>query len=116
MATVVIPASHGMPEATLHLSNEGTLADRWKIDVPDTLSAQQLRSNLEQQLSQLGDKNSWPSDVNDAYRMVTHHVLLAISEPQSDMNGRNDTGGRSDRSGQSNTSGTGSNTPPVGGP
>ena len=46
MATVIIPESHGLPQATLHFINEGTLTDAWRLDVPDSMDATALQSKL----------------------------------------------------------------------
>lgn len=77
IATVAVMASHGLPEASVPLIHE--LPDNWRIDVPDTLTAQKLASSVVAHLKAAHDmKDQWPADVNDAYAAVGHHVLLAI--------------------------------------
>jgi hypothetical protein len=77
VATVTIAASHRMPELTVPMIHE--FPDRWKIDVPDNLTAQQLHDRLLNQVTMLDEhKDSWPEDVNEAYRAVTHHILMAV--------------------------------------
>jgi len=78
IATVSIPASHGAPALTVPLIHEAT---GWRIDVPDSLDAGKLRSNLVAHLNEVyGMKDQWPADVNDAYRAVSHHVLMAVMD------------------------------------
>jgi hypothetical protein len=80
-ATVVIPASHGLPELSIPMVNEGTIMDAWRIDAPAHLDGQRLQQNLMQQLQQaLQAQQQWPADVNEAYLMVTHHVLVAVMD------------------------------------
>ena len=78
ISTVTIPASHGAPALTVPLIHE---AGGWKIDVPDTLDGAKLRSNLIAHLTEVQNmKDQWPSDVNEAYRAVAHHVLMAVMD------------------------------------
>jgi hypothetical protein len=78
IASVAIPASHGAPALTVPLIHE---ASGWKIDVPDTLDGAKLRSNLIAHLTEVQNmKAQWPSDVNEGYRAVAHHVLMAIMD------------------------------------
>jgi hypothetical protein len=51
----------------------------WRIQVPASLTAADLRLNLEKQISALNDKSAdWPKDESTAYRHVSDHVLMAI--------------------------------------
>ena len=78
ISTVTIPASHGAPALTVPLIHE---AGGWKIDVPDTLDGAKLRSNLIAHLTEVQNmKDQWPSDVNEGYRAVAHHVLMAVMD------------------------------------
>jgi hypothetical protein len=77
VAYVTVAASHILPELKVPLIHE--LPDMWKIDVPDSVTGQKLYDNLLKHLTMADEqKDQWPSDVNDAYRMVSHHVLMAI--------------------------------------
>jgi len=77
IAYVTVAASHGLPELKVPLIHE--LPDVWKIDVPDSVTGQKLYDNLLKHLTMANEqKDQWPSDVNDAYRAVSHHVLMAI--------------------------------------
>ncbi len=79
MATVMIPASHGLPTINVPLIHE--LPDAWRIDIPDTVDAAALRTNLQKHLAQAHQmKDQWPADANESYLAVAHHVLLAIFE------------------------------------
>jgi hypothetical protein len=91
VATVIIPASHNMPEASAILTREaganatgaaGASAETWKLDLPDSVDARQLQQNLARQLRSLNEaQTTWPAQANDAYNMVTHAVVLALSQP-----------------------------------
>jgi len=77
VATVVIAESHGMPGLSVPLVHE--MPDAWRIDAPNTLTAEKLRSNVIAHLQAAHSmKDQWPADVNQAYAAVTHHVLEAI--------------------------------------
>ena len=76
VATVKIAASHGMPELTVPLIHE---AGGWKIDIPDNVDSAKLRDNVSNALDKCqANKDKWPADANEAYRAITHKVLLAI--------------------------------------
>jgi len=91
IATIEVAASHGLPALTVPLIHE--FPDRWKIDVPDSYTSQQLHDNLLKHLTMLDEhKDQWPSDVNEAYRLVSHHVLMAVlNASDNDMNNMNRT-------------------------
>jgi hypothetical protein len=77
VAMVTVAKSHGLPELQVPLIHE--LPDLWKIDVPDNINGQKLYDNLLKHLTMANEqKDQWPSDVNDAYRSVAHHVLMAV--------------------------------------
>jgi hypothetical protein len=76
IATVKIAASHGMPELSVPMIHE---AGGWKIDIPDEVDATKLRDNVQNALTKMGEnKDKWSADPNEAYRAVTHKVLLSI--------------------------------------
>lgn len=85
VAIVTLPSSHNLPELNLSLIEGGM--NTWKLDVPDTLTGQQLYDQLLNHLTVFGDmSNQWPADVNEAYRMAAHHVFMAcynISVPHT---------------------------------
>jgi hypothetical protein len=76
---VDVGASHGLPELKIPLIHE--LPDMWKIDVPDSVTGQVLYDNVLKHLTMVNEhKDQWPSDENDGYRMVTHHLLMGIMD------------------------------------
>jgi hypothetical protein len=78
VATATIAASHGAPALTVPLIHE---AGGWKIDVPDTLDAARLRTNLIAHLTEVQNtKAQWPASADEACRAVTHHVLMAVMD------------------------------------
>ncbi len=77
VAVVSINGVDGLPALNTSMIHE--LPDRWKIDVPDNVDGQMIKDNLQKHLFALGqDAAKWPADVNEAYRLVTHHVLMAV--------------------------------------
>jgi len=79
LATVRVASSHGAPELTVPMIHEAP--DQWKIDVPDSLTADKLKQNVLAHLTQLGQqKDKWPANVNEAHALVTHHVLMALMD------------------------------------
>jgi len=77
VAYVTVAASHGLAELKVPLIHE--LPDMWKIDVPDRVDGKKLYDNVLKHLTMANEmKDKWPSDVNEGYRMVSHHVLMAI--------------------------------------
>jgi len=86
VAYVTVAASHGLPELKVPLIHE--LPDVWKIDVPDSVDGKKLYDNLLTHLTMTNEqKDQWPADVNDAYRLVSHHVLTAILDVHEDARG-----------------------------
>lgn len=54
-------------------------AGGWKIDLPNTRTTPEVYKDLMTQLTYLGEHtDQWPTDINDAYRLFAHHVLMAI--------------------------------------
>ena len=77
VAYVTVKESHGLPELKVPLVHE--MPNMWRIDVPDNIDGQKLYDNLLKHLTMANEqKDKWPSDVNDAYRAVAHHVLMAV--------------------------------------
>jgi len=77
VATVKIQASQGMPALTVPMVHEAP--DLWKIDAPDSLTAEKLTANVLAHLTAAGQmKDQWPADVNQAHAMVARHVLMAL--------------------------------------
>lgn len=82
VTTVTIPAAgSSAPAVSVTLRNEGTVMKDYKIDVPDTLDANKLKANLITHINHIdGMQSQWPSDVNEAARIVSQHILAAITD------------------------------------
>ena len=75
VAIATVPASHGLPALNVSLIRE---ANGWRVDIPNNITGQQLRSNLAKHLTQVKDASGeWPADKNEAAALVAHHVLMA---------------------------------------
>ena len=87
VARVMIPASHGLPQASVELIRE--FPDSWKIDAPDHVTAEMLHRNLQRELDRLADNQAmWPDEPSEAQRLVAHAVLLAILDKDSQASGQ----------------------------
>jgi hypothetical protein len=72
-----IPASHGLPQITASMIRER--GHGWVFDISDDISSQQLHTQLQNQLSYVGQHvDQWPADETEAYRMVAHRVVMAL--------------------------------------
>ena len=79
VATIRVQSSHGMPALTVPMIHEAP--DRWRIDVPNTLTADKLKANVLAHLTAADEmKDQWPGDVNQAHAMIAHHVLMALMD------------------------------------
>jgi len=77
IATVTIMASHGMPQLQIPMVHE--FPDAWKIDLKDDVDGPKLRDNILKHLTMVADdKAKWPADKTEAYRVVTHHILMGV--------------------------------------
>lgn len=86
-ATVKISESHGMPAVTVPLIHE--LPDSWRIDIPDSIDANALRTSMTESLQKCLDMQAeWPADVNDAYLAVSHTLLAGLFEGQQGQQGQ----------------------------
>jgi hypothetical protein len=124
--TVNVPAVRGTQPVQVHLMREGS---EFKFASHGQIDQQKLAQALEKHLGEVqSSKSDWPTDVNQGYRLVTQHVLMAINEASGHMGESGDhaqpagsrihgtsgsTGTSSDinrsSGGSSNTTGTGSN-------
>lgn len=79
LATAVINASNMRHRLVIRLSNEGTVMDSWKIDLPQQYSADQLKAALVQRLNGLHNNvDRWPTDEAQAQRVVSTQILAAL--------------------------------------
>lgn len=77
VAVAKLPSVLGLPEVHCSLIKEHTTG--WRFDVPNDISGQQLHDSLVKHLTMVVDhKDQWPSNVDEAYGMVSHHVIEAI--------------------------------------
>jgi len=75
-AHAVIPQGHGLPSVRVPLVKD---AAAWRIDLPDSLTGEQLKSAVLTGLTQVGQtKAQWPADVLEAKRTVVHHVYAGL--------------------------------------
>src|SRR5688572_17270156 len=75
-ATVTFPARAGMPQVTVPVVRE---KGGWRIDVPDTLTAQQLADDLMSGLKPInGGTQPLPDDVMEAYRSSAQGTMAAL--------------------------------------
>ncbi|HEV8292105.1 MAG TPA: hypothetical protein VGP94_09280, partial [Tepidisphaeraceae bacterium] len=51
----------------------------WKIDLPDTMTADKVQTNLAKHLDEVIQmKEQWPTDANDCQKMLSHHIFMAL--------------------------------------
>jgi hypothetical protein len=124
--TVNVPAVRGTQPVQVRLMREGS---EFKFASHGEIDQQKLAQALEKHLGEVqSSKSDWPADVNQGYRLVTQHVLMAINDATGHMgesgehaqpagsriHGSSDTSGTSGSTGRSSdinrSSGTGSNT------
>lgn len=97
-AIATIPASHGLPAVDVALIHE--LPDAWRIDIPDTVDSAKLLASLQKHLGMVAaQKSQWPADVNDAYLMVSHHLMNGLFEGTTNV--RKDAAGAARPAGES---------------
>ncbi len=102
VAIVVLPAAGNAPELTVSMIHEAP--DFWKIDIPDNMSIDQLRTNLTQHLDQVSSTtNQWPSDNFEANRMAARHVLMSLYGVPATAGSSSSTSRTSSKSGTSDS-------------
>jgi hypothetical protein len=75
-ATVLFPARSGMSEIRVPIVREGA---SWRIDVRDTLAAQQIADNLTSGLKPINDgAQPLPDDITEAYRSSAQGTMAAL--------------------------------------
>jgi hypothetical protein len=89
IAVMDVKGTNGMPDLKVPMIHE--LPDSWKINVPDSVDSTKLRQNLLDHLTAVGEMSAqWPTDEKEAYRVVAHHVLMAVLDqpmPQAGQGG-----------------------------
>ena len=75
-AVARFPAEFGLPPVNVSFIDE---AFGLKIDLPNEIDGEQLRTNLLEQMTKFGESSDeWPVGVLDAYRLASHHVAMAL--------------------------------------
>lgn len=86
IAVVLLREGEGTA-VTISLINERF--DRWRVDIPDSMTAATLISNLRQQLdSAQKDATQWPTNRDAAYRVLAGRVLMALHGTGADTSRR----------------------------
>jgi hypothetical protein len=89
LVTVIFPSHGELQELHVPLVNEGTITDAWRIDVPLHVDADTIRTNLQQNFNKaLQAQEQWPQEINEAYRMATHIVMLSLYDVKDDAEAR----------------------------
>ena len=80
LAVVTLPTDNRVSGLKLNLVNEGNVTNAWRIDLPDTTTNEELKSNLTRAVRELNESRAnWPANEKDAYRIVALKILGAIS-------------------------------------
>ena len=83
-----------------------TATSAWKIDLPDTMTADKIQTNLAKHLDEVNQmKDQWPTDADHCQKMLAHHIFMALYDVDSSQAGG--AGGTRIR-GSSSSSGSGS--------
>jgi hypothetical protein len=83
IAYVTVAASHGLPELKVPLVHE--MPNVYRIDIPDGIDGQKLYDNLLKHLTMANEEKAhWPDNVDEGYRVVAHHVLMAVLDVDKD--------------------------------
>ncbi|HEY3167518.1 MAG TPA: hypothetical protein VGK57_09850 [Candidatus Binatia bacterium] len=82
MAQITISAKGDLGAVTLNFANEGKVIETWKLDIPDTMTRDDLQAALLRQVKLVEESApKWPSNESEAYRMVAQQILEAFSTP-----------------------------------
>jgi hypothetical protein len=85
---VIIPESHGVPEARVAMVKED---GQWKIALPAECDGKQLSQNLQQHVQEaIQQKDQWGTDAADGQRAIVHHILIAFAKPSTSAAGASD--------------------------
>jgi len=77
VAVVSVPAAAGLPPVNVSMIRE---ANGYRVDVPNTMGAQQLHDNLLKHLTHVGESvDRWPAEEREAAAYVAHHVMMALT-------------------------------------
>lgn len=77
VAVVVVPSIGDRP--TLYVSMIHENVDDWRMDVPDSITGEQIFNNLITGLTRFNEQvDAWPSSVGEAQRQLVHVIVAAI--------------------------------------
>lgn len=77
VALIRVPASECLPAVSVSMLHE--LPMFYRVNIPNDRTGEQIYKDTLTQLTYIGENtDKWPSDVNDAYRMVAHHAIAAV--------------------------------------
>jgi len=77
VAIIRFPAAYGLPEMNVSMLHQ--LPMFYRIDIPNTRTGEQVYNDLLTHLTWIGEHvDQWPSDVNEAYRMVAYHAVASV--------------------------------------
>ncbi|MCB0322102.1 MAG: hypothetical protein KDD69_00980 [Bdellovibrionales bacterium] len=77
-ARISIPAAGGAQAVQLQFIDEGVLKTTWRVDVSNSLTADQLRQRLSSAVAQI-DPSALPSDAKTAYHVAALQLLAPLS-------------------------------------
>jgi hypothetical protein len=76
VAIIRLPGDEACPEIDVSMLHQMLF---WRVDVPNDRSGEQIYTDLLSRLNWIQDhQDKWPSDVNDAYRLVARNVAAAV--------------------------------------
>jgi hypothetical protein len=77
VAIAQVPEAFGLPEVRCSLIKEHVSG--WRFDISNSMNGQMLHDSLVKHLQMVTDHpEQWPSDIDQAYGLVGHHVLMAL--------------------------------------
>ncbi len=79
VANVKIPTSHGLPSLTLKFVDEGVVKTTWRLDLPDAITGDQLKTSLTQHMMQINQEPmKFPTDKHQGAGYIAHHIFTAL--------------------------------------
>ena len=76
VAVATFPKSHGLPALNVSLMKE---LGGYRVDVPNTVTGQQLKDNLSKHLDHLiQGADQWPKEAWQAQTAIAHHILAGV--------------------------------------
>jgi hypothetical protein len=77
VAIIRFPAGDGLPDMNVSLIHQRVAG--WRIDLPVERSGELIYNDLSTHLTYFAaHQDQWPTDVNEAYRMVARNVVAAL--------------------------------------